>query len=411
MRSIRVAARRASGGASGMAHVRPVQGHRVWHPAQRERGPRGQAEVRVDDVERACRSGGAARAPRADRCCSPGGNSNSSTSTSGDAAQRRDLVADEAAAARIGRARTPCSRSRSARTAATIPARRIWNHRLAVSPPAPPPRERPIAVFDSGVGGLTVLQELLVELPHEDFLYLGDTARFPYGERSAAELERFALEIAELPARAPREAARRRLQRGELGGARRCASGCSRRRLASTVHRRHRAGVAARRGARRATAGSACSRRRRPCASGAYDARSLHASTPDATLTSVACPDLAPMIQEGFPFDRRVVEAVRELLRAAARGGRRHGDPRLHALPAHRADAPAHPRPAASAWSARAARWRCRSPPSLELAGLCQRRRAARATTASCAPATSRPSASSARASCSCRSSRSSTSS
>ena len=61
----------------------------------------------------------------------------------------------------------------------------------------PPPRERPIAVFDSGVGGLTVLQELLVELPHEDFLYLGDTARFPYGEHSAADLERFALEIAE----------------------------------------------------------------------------------------------------------------------------------------------------------------------------------------------------------------------
>src|SRR5665213_2795347 len=60
------------------------------------------------------------------------------------------------------------------------------------------PRDRPIAVFDSGVGGLTVLQELLVELPHEDFLYLGDTARFPYGERSPAELKRFVLEIGEL---------------------------------------------------------------------------------------------------------------------------------------------------------------------------------------------------------------------
>ncbi|HLW94666.1 MAG TPA: glutamate racemase, partial [Solirubrobacteraceae bacterium] len=60
------------------------------------------------------------------------------------------------------------------------------------------PNERPIAVFDSGVGGLTVLQELLVELPREDFIYLGDTARFPYGERSDAELERFALQIGEL---------------------------------------------------------------------------------------------------------------------------------------------------------------------------------------------------------------------
>src|SRR5947209_18605069 len=59
------------------------------------------------------------------------------------------------------------------------------------------PRARPIGVFDSGVGGLTVLHELLVALPHEDFLYLGDTARFPYGERSPAELTRFAIEISQ----------------------------------------------------------------------------------------------------------------------------------------------------------------------------------------------------------------------
>src|SRR5437867_4895350 len=59
------------------------------------------------------------------------------------------------------------------------------------------PRLRPIGVFDSGVGGLTVLHELLVALPHEDFVYLGDTARFPYGGRSKEELERFSLEVAE----------------------------------------------------------------------------------------------------------------------------------------------------------------------------------------------------------------------
>src|SRR3954467_5868476 len=65
--------------------------------------------------------------------------------------------------------------------------------------PAPPDayRARPIGVFDSGVGGLTVLHELLVSLPHEDFVSLGDTARFPYGERSPAELERFCVEIAD----------------------------------------------------------------------------------------------------------------------------------------------------------------------------------------------------------------------
>ena len=43
--------------------------------------------------------------------------------------------------------------------------------------------ERPIGVFDSGVGGLTVLHECLVTLPHEDFVYLGDAARLPYGPR------------------------------------------------------------------------------------------------------------------------------------------------------------------------------------------------------------------------------------
>src|ERR1700745_2338677 len=58
------------------------------------------------------------------------------------------------------------------------------------------PSERPIGVFDSGVGGLTVLHELLVQLPHEDYIYLGDTARFPYGERSPEEFERFSVELA-----------------------------------------------------------------------------------------------------------------------------------------------------------------------------------------------------------------------
>jgi glutamate racemase len=54
---------------------------------------------------------------------------------------------------------------------------------------------RPIGVFDSGVGGLTVLHECLVTLPNEDFVYLGDHARLPYGPRPLAEIRRFAHEI------------------------------------------------------------------------------------------------------------------------------------------------------------------------------------------------------------------------
>src|SRR6478735_10278466 len=54
---------------------------------------------------------------------------------------------------------------------------------------------RAIGVFDSGTGGLTVLHECLVTMPHEDFVYLGDHARLPYGPRSLQEVRGFALEI------------------------------------------------------------------------------------------------------------------------------------------------------------------------------------------------------------------------
>jgi glutamate racemase len=55
---------------------------------------------------------------------------------------------------------------------------------------------RPIGIFDSGAGGLTVLHECLVSMPHEDFVYLGDGARCPYGPRPREEIQRFAHEIA-----------------------------------------------------------------------------------------------------------------------------------------------------------------------------------------------------------------------
>ncbi len=56
----------------------------------------------------------------------------------------------------------------------------------------------PIGVFDSGVGGLTVLRALLRTLPTESFLYLGDTARLPYGTKSPESIRRYALQAARL---------------------------------------------------------------------------------------------------------------------------------------------------------------------------------------------------------------------
>jgi glutamate racemase len=55
---------------------------------------------------------------------------------------------------------------------------------------------RAIGVFDSGMGGLTVLHECLVTMPHEDFVYLGDHARLPYGPRPLPEIRRYARELA-----------------------------------------------------------------------------------------------------------------------------------------------------------------------------------------------------------------------
>ena len=90
---------------------------------------------------------------------------------------------------------------------------------------------RPVGVFDSGMGGLTVLHECLVTMPHEDFVYLGDHARLPYGPRPLDGDPPLRARDRRLPRGAGREARRRRVQRRDVGraaaaagGARRCRS-------------------------------------------------------------------------------------------------------------------------------------------------------------------------------------------
>ena len=56
---------------------------------------------------------------------------------------------------------------------------------------------RPIGIFDSGVGGITVLKEIQKELPNEDYIYLGDTENFPYGEKSQDEIVKLAIKNVE----------------------------------------------------------------------------------------------------------------------------------------------------------------------------------------------------------------------
>ena len=180
------------------------------------------------------------------------------------------------------------------------------------------PAELPVAVFDSGVGGLTVLHELLVSLPTEDYTYLGDTARFPYGDRSQQELREFAIEIAD-----------RLLESGAkllvvaCNAASSAALGALEAHLELVGYEIDVIGVVAP-ATQLAVAGSRSGRigllaTPATVASGAYE-RAVLAADPHVHLETVACPDLAPIIQAGFPYDDRVVRTVRrycEPLRAA----------------------------------------------------------------------------------------------
>jgi glutamate racemase len=169
--------------------------------------------------------------------------------------------------------------------------------------------ESPVAVFDSGVGGHTVLHELLVSLPSEDYLYLGDTARLPYGNRSREELTAFSIEIAEhlveagakLLVVACNSASAAALDAVQLHLDKR---GCDldvigvllpAAQLAVAASRSGRIGLLA-------TPSTVASR--------AYE-RTVLAADPHVHLESVACPDLASVIEAGFPFDEDLVETVR----------------------------------------------------------------------------------------------------
>ncbi|HYN50347.1 MAG TPA: glutamate racemase [Thermoleophilaceae bacterium] len=177
-------------------------------------------------------------------------------------------------------------------------------------------RTLPVAVFDSGVGGLTVLHECLVSLPHEDFLYLGDTARFPYGDRSPEELLGFARELAAIllergakllvvacnsATAAALPALREELeQRVPVVGVVAPES-----RLAAAATRNGRVGLIA-------TPATV--------ASGAY-ARALAATAPDAELHAVASAELAPLIQEGGEVDHRTLTCIEGACRPLKRAG------------------------------------------------------------------------------------------
>ena len=163
---------------------------------------------------------------------------------------------------------------------------------------------RPIAVFDSGIGGLTVVSALRRELPGENIVYLGDTARVPYGGKSRATIERYSEEIASLLVA---EGAKMVVVACNTASA--LALARLREVLRVPVEGVIDPGVEAALGATRsghvavigtkATIGSA-----------AY-AAALQAARPGIRVTSMACPLLVPLVEEGL-FDDAVTDAVLE---------------------------------------------------------------------------------------------------
>ena len=162
-------------------------------------------------------------------------------------------------------------------------------------------------MFDSGVGGLTVLHECLVSLPQEDFVYLGDTACFPYGDRPVDRLRDRIEAISELL-----------LQRG----AKLLVIACN---TATSVGEDVAQAVADERGVRvvpvvepQAEIAAAITANARvgvlatpnTVASGAYR-RALESQGRGLDVTEVAAPDLAAFIQNGALFDEETMDMAR----------------------------------------------------------------------------------------------------
>lgn len=176
------------------------------------------------------------------------------------------------------------------------------------------PDGRAIGVFDSGVGGLTVLHECLVNLPQEDFIYLGDTANFPYGSRQLADVRRLAFANTEaliglgvkliiVACNSAAAAALPQLQASFSTP------------LVGVVMPGARAAVQATRERRIGVMATEATVR-----SNAYQ-NALQSLDAGLEVFAVACPQLAPLIQDGDVFSEEIEQAARECVAPLKQSG------------------------------------------------------------------------------------------
>jgi glutamate racemase len=166
---------------------------------------------------------------------------------------------------------------------------------------------RPIGIFDSGVGGLTVARAVIDLLPHEDLIYFGDTARCPYGPRPHDEVKKYALEI--MDALVAEEV---KLLVVACNSAASSALEEARARysvpVVSVIEPGVRAAAAATRNRRIGVIGTTAT-----VSSGAYD-RALAALHSEATLVGKACPRFVEFVERGDTTSEELLEVAREYL-------------------------------------------------------------------------------------------------
>ena len=160
----------------------------------------------------------------------------------------------------------------------------------------------PIGVFDSGIGGLTVAAALRRHLPHERILYIGDTARVPYGGKSRKTVERYGVEIGGLLL---------------AEGAKMLVVACNTASALAIPRMRQVFNVPVQGVVKPGAEAAASTTRngrigvigtRATIASGAYE-RAIHAVRPDAEVFAAPCPLLVPAIEEGL-FDDPITDAI-----------------------------------------------------------------------------------------------------
>ena len=171
----------------------------------------------------------------------------------------------------------------------------------------------PIGIFDSGVGGLTVARAIIDQLPHESILYVGDTARGPYGPRPLAEVRSFALEI---------------MDQLVAAGVKAIVIACNSASAATLRDARERYDVplieVIQPAARRAVSATRTGKvgvigTQATIDSGAY--LDAFAAAPQLEITSIACPQFVEFVERGETSGEAITKIANEYLRPLVEDG------------------------------------------------------------------------------------------